>query len=226
MRHCCEKDARELTVLRRRQGGVLWTVLTVNSVMFLVELTAGFLGRSTALVADSLDMLGDASVYAFSLFALNRGPAWRNRAATLKGLIMVAFGLGVFGEAIAKALTGTIPSGQTMGAVGAMALLANLLCLALLFHHRDDDLNMRSTWLCSRNDILANLGVLVAAGLVLALQSNWPDILVGLAIAGLFLASASRVLRASFAGLPSAGASLVSDRRAGDSRGALHDAGG
>lgn len=204
MRHCCEKDGHELAILRRRQGGVLWIVLAINSGMFLVELTAGILGRSTALVADSLDMLGDASVYAFSLFALNRGPAWRNGAAMLKGLVMAAFGLGVFAEASAKVVTGALPSGQAMGVVGGVALLANLICLALLFHHRDDDLNLRSTWLCSRNDIIANLGVLAAAGLVLALQTSWPDILVGLAIAGLFLASAFRVLRASLAGLPPA----------------------
>lgn len=204
MRHCCENDGHELAILRRRQGGVLWAVLTINSVMFVVELAAGMLGRSSALLADSLDMLGDASVYAFSLFALNRGPAWRNRAAMLKGFIMAAFGLGVFAEAIAKVVTGAMPSGHAMGVVGGVALLANLICLALLFQHRDDDLNMRSTWLCSRNDIMANLGVLVAAGLVLALQSKWPDILVGLAIAGLFVASAFRVLRFSLAGFPPA----------------------
>lgn len=200
MGHCCARDAHELALLRGRQGRVLWAVLTINSVMFFVELGGGILGRSTALIADSLDMFGDASVYAFSLFALNRGPVWRNRAATLKGAIMVAFGLGVLAEAIAKALTGTIPSGETMGVVGGLALGANLVCLALLFRHRDDDLNMHSTWLCSRNDIVANLGVLAAAGVVLTLHSNWPDILVGLAIVGLFLASASRVLRASLGG--------------------------
>lgn len=185
--------------LREQQGRVLWIVLGINSIMFLVELVAGIMGRSTALLADSLDMFGDASVYGFSLFALDRGSTWRNRAAILKGGIMAAFGIGVFAEAVMKALIGTIPNGNTMGVIGVIALMANLLCVLLLVRHRNDDLNMRSTWLCSRNDIIANLGVLVAAGLVLAVNSNWPDILIGSAIALLFLTSAIGVLRASLA---------------------------
>lgn len=197
MKDCCEQKTVELTTLRQRQSQVLWVVLAINTVMFGVELVAGLLGRSTALLADSLDMLGDATVYGFSLFVLDRGLRWRNRAALLKGLIMAAFGAGVLTEAIMKAVTGIMPSGQTMGLIGMVALAANLFCLLLLVRHRHDDLNMRSTWLCSRNDIIANLGVLVAAGLVLLVHSRWPDILIGSAIALLFLASAFGVLRAS-----------------------------
>jgi Co/Zn/Cd efflux system component len=117
----------------------------------------------------------------------------------LKGLIMAAFGIGVLAEATMKALSGVVPAAETMGVIGAVALLANVFCLVLLFRHRSDDVNMRSTWLCSRNDIVANVGVLGAAALVAITQTNWPDIIIGSLIALLFFASALTVLQESLA---------------------------
>jgi cation diffusion facilitator family transporter len=195
MEDCCGAKTNELVALRASQGRVLKLVLAINSVMFFIEATAGVMARSTALLADSLDMFGDAAVYAFSLYVIDRGPVWKSRAALAKGILMAAFGVGVLAQAVAKMLTGVSPQAETMGVVGAVALAANVACLSLLYRHRSDDLNMRSTWLCSRNDIIANCGVLVAAGAVAWLGSGWPDVVVGLAIAALFLKDAAAVLR-------------------------------
>ena len=197
MKSCCDDKAEELAGLRKAQSKVLWKVLAINAAMFFVEMTAGILGRSTALLGDSLDMLGDALVYGFSLFAIDRGVRWKARAAILKGMIMLAFGFGVLMEAVIKAFSSIVPSGETMGAIGLLALLANLVSLFLLLPHRHDDINMRSTWICSRNDIIANCGVLLAAAAVTYLESSWPDIAVGSMIAAIFLISAIGVLKDS-----------------------------
>jgi cation diffusion facilitator family transporter len=194
MDDCCETKAQELTTLRGKHRNVLVTVLVINAVLFVVEAAAGLLANSTALLADSLDMLGDALVYGFSLYVLWRGAAWKAKAALLKGAIMAVFGAGVFLEVIYKTISGAVPSAETMGIIGALVLLGNGLCFLLLFRHRSDDLNMRSTWLCSRNDIIANLSVLLAAVGVRVFDAAWPDIVVGAAIAGLFLRSAFTVL--------------------------------
>jgi Co/Zn/Cd efflux system component len=167
----------------------------------VVEAAAGLVAHSTALLADSLDMLGDALVYGFSLYVLWRSAEWKAAAAVLKAAIMAVFGVGVLIEAVYKAIAGVVPMAETMGIIGLLVLLGNGLCFLLLFRHRSDDLNMRSTWLCSRNDILANLSVLIAAAGVKVLDSSWPDILIGAAIAALFLRSAFTVLHESFAEL-------------------------
>jgi cation diffusion facilitator family transporter len=195
MKSCCEAKSEALVALRGKQRRVLQTVLAINATMFVVELVAGLLTRSTSVLADSLDMFGDAVVYASSLYVLSQGARARARVATLKGAIMVLFGVGVLAEAVTKAISGRVPIAEGMGLVGGAALVANLVCLALLLRHRDDDINMRSTWICSRNDIIANVGVLAAAGAVALSGSRWPDVLVGAAIAGLFLWSAFGVLR-------------------------------
>ena len=192
---CCEHKAGELAELRVRQGRVLVTVLAINAVMFVVEAAGGVIARSTALLADSLDMFGDASVYALSLWVLHRGPVWRARAALVKGALMGLFGAGVLVEAALKLSHGASPEPYTMSAIGFVALGANLVCLVLLYRHRTDDLNLRSTWLCSRNDIIANTGVILAAIAVGLIGSGWPDLLVGALIAALFLRSAATVLR-------------------------------
>jgi Co/Zn/Cd efflux system component len=153
------------------------------------------------LLADSLDMLGDSLIYGFSLYVLWRSAEWKAIAAVLKGIVMAAFGIGVLAEAVYKVTVGVMPLAETMGIIGLLVLLGNGLCFLLLFRHRSDDLNMRSTWLCSRNDIIANLSVLVAALAVKVFDASWPDILVGAAIAALFLRSAFTVLRESFLAL-------------------------
>ncbi len=199
MDQCCEAKATELAAIRLRQGHVLVVVLAVNATMFFVEFGAGLLSGSTALLADSLDMLGDSLVYGFSLFVLHRSLAWRARAALAKGLIMAAFGVGVLLEAGFHLGAGVPPLAPAMVAIATLALMANAVCFSLLWRHRADDINLRSTWLCSRNDLIANGAVLVAAGLVAWSESFWPDVIVGIAIAILFLRTAAFVVRESFA---------------------------
>jgi cation diffusion facilitator family transporter len=194
---CCETKAEELNTLRDKHRKVLILVLAINAVLFVVEAIAGFLAHSTALLADSLDMFGDSLVYGFTLYVLWRSAESKAIAAMLKGAIMAVFGFGVLIEAVYKMLAGVVPAAETMGIIGLLVLLGNGLCFLLLFQHRSDDLNMRSTWLCSRNDIIANAGVLLAAGGVAYFNSLWPDVVVGLVIAVLFLRTAFDVLRES-----------------------------
>jgi Co/Zn/Cd efflux system component len=163
--------------------------------MFLAELVAGLVAGSTALLADSADMLGDAIVYAFSLYVVTRGPVWQARAALLKGGIMAVFALGILVEVATKLARDVTPMADLMSGVGLLALMANASVLVVLWRHRSDDINMRSVWLCSRNDVMANAGVLLAALGVSLTRSAWPDIAVGLAIAALFGTSAVGVLR-------------------------------
>ncbi len=201
MDECCEAKSGELDALRSRHGRVLWAVLAINALMFVVEFGAGLVSGSSALLADSLDMLGDSLVYAFSLFVVQRSLAWKARAALFKGGVMVVFGVGVLVEVGLKLNTAAPPTVPTMAAIGAVALAANVLCFALLWRHRTDDINLRSTWLCSRNDLIANSAVLAAAALVAWSGSGWPDIFVGLGIATLFLRTAAVVLREALAEL-------------------------
>jgi Co/Zn/Cd efflux system component len=163
--------------------------------MFLVEAMAGLLAGSAALLADSLDMLGDALVYGVSLAVIGRSLRARAGAAALKGIAMLVFGLGVLAEVAYKLYTQHVPDALLMSVTGAIALLANSICLLLLTRHRSDDVNMRSAWICSRNDLAANVGVLLAAFGVFFTNSIWPDIVVGLLITGLFLKSSLVVLK-------------------------------
>ncbi len=206
---CCEAKATELAAVRLRQGRVLVVVLAVNLAMFCIEYGTGLLSRSTALLADSLDMLGDSFVYGFSLLVLHRSLAWRARAALAKGAIMAAFGVGVLLEAGFSLRAGVPPLAPAMLAIGTLALVANAYCFSLLWRHRTDDINLRSTWLCSRNDLIANGAVLVAAGLVAWFESLWPDVIVGIAIAILFLRTATLVLRESLAEISRARGGLI-----------------
>jgi cation diffusion facilitator family transporter len=194
MSGCCENKSCEVSALRARHSRVLWAVLAINASMFVVEGLAGWYAGSTSLMADALDMLGDSLVYAFSLFVLAKSERWQATAALVKGGFMLAFGLGVLGDAVYKFRHPVMPDVETMGAIAALALAANLVCFYLLYSHRSDNLNMRSTWLCSRNDLIANVGVLMAAGSSYLLGRSWPDIIVGMVIAGLFLRSACSVL--------------------------------
>lgn len=162
--------------------------------MFLLEAWSGILAHSTALLADSVDMLGDALVYGFSLSVIGQGAVWQARAAFLKGLIMAAFGVGVVAQVVVKSAYGFMPAAEVMGIVGLLALVANLICLLLLWQHRGDDLNMRSAWVCSRNDVIGNAGVIFAALFVHLMGSPWPDLVIGLLIATLFVRSAIGII--------------------------------
>jgi Co/Zn/Cd efflux system component len=195
MADCCNDKACEIEALRNRQSSILKIVLGINAVMFIVELVAGLLGHSVSLVADSLDMLGDALVYGFSLYVVARSVAMKAKAALLKAAIMAAFGLFVLGQVIYRIVFPQLPVFEAIGAIGLLALAANSTCFILLWRHREDDINMSSVWLCSRNDIVANVSVLFAAVGVWLTHSGWPDLLIGLALAVLFLRSALFVLR-------------------------------
>jgi cation diffusion facilitator family transporter len=191
MKECCEITAG----LTERQRRMLRIVLLINLAMFVVEFGAGLIAHSTALLADSVDMLGDAIVYGFSLYVIGKGAIWQSRGALLKGTIMAAFAVGIAVEVVLKLARGVIPASEIMSAVGLVALAANASVLAFLWRHRSDDLNMRSAWLCSRNDVIANGGVVLAAAAVAITRTPWPDIAVGLGIAVLFGMSAVSVLR-------------------------------
>jgi cation diffusion facilitator family transporter len=192
---CCNDAACEIEKLRAGQSKTLKWVLGINAAMFVIEFTAGLLAASTALLADSLDMLGDALVYGFSLYVVARNDAWKAGSAFLKSGVMALFGVFVSGQAVYKLLYPVTPQFETIGLIGLLALAANGVCLALLWRHRAEDVNMRSVWLCSRNDIIANASVLVAAAGVWVTATQWPDLIVGLGIAVLFLRSAVHVFR-------------------------------
>lgn len=195
---CCQAKAAELSKLKQRQAKVLWSVLLINAGMFAIEFGAGIRAASLSLTGDSLDMLGDALVYASSLYVINKSVKAQAGAAFLKGIIMFLFAIGVFARASYQLFTGASPEASVMGVIGIVALLANLLCLLLLTRHRQDNLNMSSVWLCSRNDIIANTAVLAAAALVALTHSILPDLAVGLLLTFVFAKSAGKVLSQSW----------------------------
>ena len=193
---CCHGKLHELerVALHRDIRRVLVVVLLLNALMFVVEFGAGLIAQSASLMADSIDMLGDAAVYGLSLFALGRSLRWRAGAALIKGGFILVLGLGVIAEIGVKIAWGVPPESGLMLVAGTMALAANLACLALLWPYRAHDVNLSSTFACSRNDVVANVGVLVAAGAVSMTESAWPDILVASAIAILFIRSSLKVI--------------------------------
>ncbi len=196
---CCSSKGSELEQLATQadQRRVLIVVLVINAVMFGVEFVAGMIAGSAALMADATDMLGDALVYAVSLFALSRGDRWKARAALFKGILILLLGIAILVNVAIKLTSGVPPSSTLMLIFGAMALVANLACLALLWRFRGQDINMASTFECSRNDVINNVGVLAAAGAVAAFASPWPDILIGGLMAAIILRSAVRILKES-----------------------------
>ena len=194
MSSCCEDKSCAVEVLRERQRGTLSAVLGINAVMFVVVMAGGLIAGSTALLSDSLDNLGDALTYALSIYAVSRSPRTKGRVALLKGFLILGAGLFVAGQVVYKLLHPQMPQFDTMGIIGMLNLLANLTCLGLLWKHRSEDVNMSSVWECSRNDIMSNLSVLVAAAGVWLTASPWPDLVIGSLLAALFLRSAWRVL--------------------------------
>jgi Co/Zn/Cd efflux system component len=196
---CCSKKGETLIVLAQGdQRRVLVIVMIVNIAMFVAEFGAGVVAQSSALMADSVDMMGDAFVYALSLYALSRGTRWQAGAALTKGLIILAFGLGILIEIAFKISNGVTPSSRIMMIFSAIALVANGFCLALLWRFRKLNVNMRSTFECSRNDVASNIGVLAAGALVALSGSFWPDIIIAAIIAALFLRSAFSVLASAW----------------------------
>ncbi|HSV81913.1 MAG TPA: cation transporter [Ramlibacter sp.] len=174
---------------------VLWIALAVNAAMFLLEVGAGLAAGSVALLADAIDFFGDAATYSLSLAVLALGAAARARAAVFKAGTMALFGVVVLGRAAWAALDGRPPEPVTMGVVGALALAANLAVALLLYAYREGDANMRSVWLCTRNDAIGNVAVLLAALGVFGTGTRWPDLLVAAVMAGLSLSAGLSVLR-------------------------------
>ena len=193
---CCNQadDPHRGTESYRR---VLWAVLAINAVMFAVEVAAGLAAGSASLQADALDFLGDAGNYAISLFVVGMALRYRAMAAFLKGATMGVFGLWVLGITAWHVWYGTLPHAATMGAVGLAALVANAASFGLLWAYRGGDANMRSAWICTRNDVFGNLAVLLAALGVLGTGTGWPDVIVATIMAGLALQGAWVVLHQS-----------------------------
>lgn len=201
MADCCEDKACALEALRVRQSSTLKVVLGINAVMFVVELIAGILSGSTALLSDSLDNLGDALTYGLSLYAVSRGSRSKAKVALFKGLLILTAGIFALCQVVYRIAVPLIPTYETMGLVSLLALLANGACLAMLWKHREEDINMSSVWECSRNDIASNIAVFIAAAGVWLAHSGWPDILIGLVLALLFLKSAVKVLKGAISEL-------------------------
>jgi Co/Zn/Cd efflux system component len=176
---------------------VLWIVLAVNAAMFLIELVLGLAAGSVSLQADALDFFGDAANYGVSLSVAGLALHHRARAALLKGITMGAFGLWIFASALWHAVHGTVPEATTMGVVGFAALLANALTFILLWAYRSGDSNMQSVWLCSRNDVIGNCAVLVAAAGVFGTSQGWPDLVVAVVMGALALQGAWMVARSA-----------------------------
>ena len=173
----------------------LWAVIAINGIMFVVEMTAGALAGSQALQADALDFFGDTATYAISLFVIGMPLRTRSTAALFKGLSLGAMGLWVFGSTAYQILVLDVPRAEVMGIVGFLALAANVMSVLLLLRYRNGDANVRSVWLCSRNDALGNIAVMLAAWGVWASQSAWPDLIVATLMAGLFLWSSFQIVR-------------------------------
>lgn len=170
-------------------------VLAINVALFFGEFSAGWWAGSSALQADSLDGLGDAGVYVMSLFVVGKSLRWRAGAAVVKGVIQGLFGVAVLAEVARRTLLGASPDASIMAVAAAIALAANLACFLLLTRLRNRDINLRSVWLCSRNDLVNNLGVIVAAGAVAWFGRAWPDLVIGAIVAALFLHTSRDVLR-------------------------------
>lgn len=191
----CHTACTPTTPIPLRYRKALWAALVINAVMFAVEIVGGLQSGSVSLLADAVDFAGDAANYGISLAVLAMGLTWRARAALFKGVTMAGFGVFVLGRAIWAAYSGIAPEPFTMGAIGLLALLANGLVALMLYAFRDGDANMRSVWLCSRNDAIGNVAVMLAAAGVFGTGLGWPDFVVAAIMAGLALSSGISVVR-------------------------------
>jgi cation diffusion facilitator family transporter len=198
MSGCCGHDAKFEGVsgdYKRR----LWIVIALNATMFAVEMAAGHLAKSQALQADALDFAGDALTYGISLAVIGASLRARTNAALFKGVSLLLMGLWVFGSTVYRVFYVGVPTAEIMGAVGFLALLTNLASVLLLVRYKDGDANVRSVWLCSRNDAIGNVAVMFAALGVWGTASGWPDLIVATVMAGLFLSSAYQIVRQALA---------------------------
>ena len=184
-------------VLRKKQRGTLYIVLTINIIMFIVIVTAAWLGDSSALMADSLDNFGDALTYGLSLYAVSRGTAVKARVAIFKGILIILAATVVAGRIMYRFYFPTVPVFELMGLFSLLGLAANGVCLSLLWRHRKEDINMSSVWECSRNDIASNLAVFIAAAGIWMTGTYWPDVIVATGLVVLLLRSGVNVIKSA-----------------------------
>lgn len=182
----------ELTGLERR---TLWILLVINAIMFVSEAVFGWLAESTALLADSLDMGADAAVYGVALYAVGRSRSLQAGAATTSGVLQIALGLGVLIEVARRSVYGSEPMSLLIIVTGLVALVANVICLVLIAKHRDGGMHMRASWIFSKNDVIANVGVVISGGLVMLFGSRVPDLVVGSVVALIVLRGGVRIVR-------------------------------
>ena len=196
MSGCCGNDAK-FDGLSDDYKRRLWIVIAINAFMFVVEMSAGHIAQSQALQADALDFLGDTLTYGLSLAVIGSSIAVRTNAALFKGISLLAVGAWVFGSTVYRVFYGDVPAAEIMGWVGFLALIANCISVLLLMSYKDGDANVRSVWLCSRNDAIGNIAVMFAALMVWGTASGWPDLIVAGIMASLFLVSAIQIIKQS-----------------------------
>lgn len=193
MSACCDHDVK-FDGVSKEYKRVLWVVIVINAAMFLVEMSAGKLAGSQALQADALDFLGDAFTYGLSVAVIGMSLKVRATAALLKGISLLLMGLWVFGSTAYQFFVLGVPKAEIMGVIGFLALAANMASVLLLMRYKDGDANVRSVWLCSRNDAIGNVAVMVASAAVWLTATAWPDLIVAIIMAGLFLRSSQLIL--------------------------------
>ncbi len=195
MAGCACDDNLKFDGISSRYRTIMWIVIAINGAMFLFETGASLAADSMALRADALDFLGDTLTYGITLLAIGHSLRWRASAAMFKGLTLLLMGLWVLGSTFYRVVVLGAPNEMIMGSVAALAFAANMVSVLLLLRYRDGDANVRSVWLCSRNDAIGNLAVMVAAAAVYYTQTQWPDLVVAFLMAMLFLHSASLIIR-------------------------------
>lgn len=193
MADCCDNDTA-VTLLRKQQTGTLYGVLAINALMFMVIIAAAWYAMSSALLSDGLDNLGDALTYGLSLYVVSKSRVVKARVALFKGSLILLAACGVAVQIVYKFIVPTVPVFEVMGIFGVLGLAANSLCLFLLSRHKSDDINMSSVWECSRNDVVSNLAVILAAGAVWLTGAGWPDLLVALCLVVFLMRSALGVI--------------------------------
>ena len=187
----------EIKISNKEQFRVLIILLAINSFMFVVEIIAGIMGDSTALIADSLDMLADASVYAIGLYAVGKALKTKVNAAHLSGVLQVLLGLGVLLDIVRRSILGSEPEAVFMLITGVVALVANSICLMLIHKHREGEIHMRASWIFSKNDVIANVGIIISGFLVMYLDSHWPDLVIGLLISAVVVRGGFLIIKES-----------------------------
>ena len=194
MSGCCDNDDQVFDGTSRAYRTALIVVIVINGAMFVTEAAAGFTAMSQALKADALDFFADTATYALSLWAVGKAVTVRTRVALFKGVSLAVMGLGVLAMTAYRVIVQGVPDGDTMGLIGSLALLANVTSAIILMRFRNGDANVRSVWLCTRNDAIGNVAVICAAGLVVWTASPWPDLVVAAAMAALFLQSSVKII--------------------------------